>query len=278
MNPHTEFEQFTQQVYQKLLNNSVLKNIKVLHNVKMKGKSGCEHQIDVYWEYEKDMSLHRVAIECKNYNRHVPIGKVRDFLGVLQDLDNVRGIMVSNKGFQDGAKKFAEHYGISLKELHRPKETDVIGSITVAIHSGVRHCLYLIDEAWISENSFDIERLREFYVRFQPRKTEYWRTATHFPIETKDDIIRDSNGKQISSIGELEKKGSNDMRSNESTVFTFDDAWVISRHWGPIKIREMKFEFENNGRNTTYNLIASDFVEAILEDALNGKTDYVPKY
>ena len=31
-------------------------------------------------------------------------------------------------------------------------------------------------------------------------------------------------------------------------------------------------------QETTLNLAADDFVEAILEDALVGKADYVPKY
>lgn len=54
MNPNTEFERFTQRVFQKLEHNGVLKPSRVQHNVKLKGKSGCEHQIDVLWEYEKD--------------------------------------------------------------------------------------------------------------------------------------------------------------------------------------------------------------------------------
>lgn len=48
MNPNKEFELFTRHVYQKLVNNDVLKPTHVQHNVKLKGFSGCEHQIDVY--------------------------------------------------------------------------------------------------------------------------------------------------------------------------------------------------------------------------------------
>ena len=127
MNANTLFEQFTQHVYQKLVNNDVLKPTTVQHNVKLIGKSGCEHQIDVYWEYEIAGNMHRVAIECKNYDSLVPIGKVRDFFGVLQDLNNVRGIMVSGKGFQEGTKEFASYYGISLKALRRPVWNESFG-------------------------------------------------------------------------------------------------------------------------------------------------------
>ena len=40
----------------------------------------------------------------------------------------------------------------------------------------------------------------------------------------------------------------------------------------------MKFEYESKVQETTLNLAADDFVEAILEDVLLGKADFVPKY
>lgn len=115
MNVNTEFERFTQRIYQKLVNNDVLRPTTVQHNVKIKGKSGCEHQIDVYWEYEIAGNMHRVAIECKNYDSFVPVGKVRDFHGVLVDLNNVNGIMVSRKGYQVGQRNMPLNMVFPLK-------------------------------------------------------------------------------------------------------------------------------------------------------------------
>lgn len=278
MNPNTEFELFTQWVYQRLVNNDVLKPTKVQHNVKLKGKSGCEHQIDVYWEYEIAGNLHRVAIECKNYDSLVPVGKVRDFQGVLADLNNVNGIMVSRKGYQEGAKKYADQYGISLKVVRQPAWNEIIGSITTVVHADIRHTLYLIDEGWIAEHSFDLNKLRKFYASFQFEKADYWRAATHFPIETKDHFIRDGKGQKITSLEELEQQLPENPEPGTSFMFPFEDGWLDSRHWGPVRIREVKFEFESKTQETTINLAADDFVAAILEDALGGKTDYIPKY
>ena len=278
MNPYTDFELFTQRVYQKLVNNDVLKPTTVQHDVKLKGKSGCEHQVDVYWEYEIAGNMHRVAIECKNYDSQVPIGKVRDFFGVLQDLNNVRGIMVSSKGYQEGAKKFADYYGISLKALRRPGWNESLGTITTTVHADIRHTLFLIDENWVAEHNFCLDRLRKFYAEFQFDKAEYWKAATHFPIETKDHFIRNANGEKISSLDELEQQLPENPEPGTEIVFPFEDSWLESRHWGPIKIREVKFEYESRVQETTLNLAADDFVEAILEDALGGKTDYVPRY
>lgn len=107
MNANIEYEKFTQEIYQELVNADVVKSTKVKHNIKILGKSGQKHQIDVYWEYEIAGVLHKVAVECKNYNKPIPISKVRDFYGVLSDLDNVSGIMVTKIGYQEGAKKLA---------------------------------------------------------------------------------------------------------------------------------------------------------------------------
>ena len=278
MNPNTEFERFTQRVYQKLVNNDVLKPTTVQHNVKLKGKSGCEHQIDVYWEYEIAGNLHRVAIECKNYDSPVPIGKVRDFFGVLQDLNNVRGIMVSSKGYQEGAKKFADYYGISLKGLRRPDRNESIGSITTTVQADIRHTLFLIDEGWIAEHNFSIDRLRNIYAGFQFDKADYWKAATHFPIETKNHIIRNAKGKEISSLDELEQQLPENPEPGTEFLFPFEDGWLESLYWGPVKIREVKFEYESKVQETTLNLAADCFVEAILDDAISGETDYVAKY
>lgn len=278
MNPNTEFERFTQRVYQKLVNNDVLKPTIVQHNVKLKGKSGCEHQIDVFWEYEIAGNKHRVAIECKNYDSLVPIGKVRDFFGVIQDLNGVRGIMVSSKGYQEGAKKFADFYGISLKELRRPSWNESIGSITTSVHADIRRTLFLIDEGWIAGHNFNLDRLRKFYAEFQFDRADYWKAATHFPIETKDHFIRNVQGEIVSSLDELEKQLPENPEAGTEIVFPFEDAWLESRHWGPVKIREVKFKYESKVQETVLNLAAEDFVEAILEDALGGNPSYVSKY
>ena len=278
MNPNTDFERFTQYVYQKLVNNDVLKPTTVQHNVKLKGKSGCEHQIDVYWEYEIAGNLHRVAIECKNYNSQVPIGKVRDFHSVLSDLNNVNGIMVSKKGFQEGAKKYAAEYGISLKELHRPGRNVFIGSITTVMHADICHTLFLFDDDWVKEHNVNLDGIRSFYASFQFEKAAYWRAATHLPIETKDHFIRNSKGEIISSLEELEKQLPDNPEPGTEVVFPFEDGWLESRYLGSVKIREVKFEYESKTQERTINLLADDFVEAILEDALGGETNYIPRF
>ena len=276
MNPNTEFELFTRRIYQRLVDNDVLKPALVQHNVKLKGKSGCEHQIDVYWEYEIAGNKHRVAIECKNYNSQVEIGNVRDFKGVLEDLNNVNGIMVSAQGYQSGAKKYAEEYGISLKELRAPNWNDTIGEIVFVIHTNIRRCLFLVDEDWAIQHDLDFQRYRE-RLAFVSNKSpeEYW-GGLHISFETKDDIIRDSHNVKITSLEELEKQLPQHPEPNSSVVFPFEDAWIESRYWGPIKILEVKYEFISENTENSFALAAEDFVDGILKDAISGETKYIP--
>ena len=276
MNP-TEFELFTRHVYQKLVNNDVLKPTLVKHNVKLKGKSGCEHQIDVYWEYEIAGSLHRVAIECKNYNSPVEIGNVRDFKGVLDDLNNVNGIMVSAQGYQSGAKKYAEQYGILLKELRTPNWRDTVGELVIRFHSEIRHCLFLIDEEIAAQKGFDLQRYREFRASMGFDDADRCRNATHLPLTTKDSIIRNAKGKRITTLDELEKQLPDNPKPNSSFVFPFEDAWMETPHWGLLKIHEVKYEYESEDTERVIGIAANMFVEAILKDAISGEIQYVPR-
>lgn len=40
----------------------------------------------------------------------------------------------------------------------------------------------------------------------------------------------------------------------------------------------MKYKYESNELETFLNLVADEFVVSILNDAISGDTDYVPKY
>ena len=273
-NSAEEYELFTQSVYQQLVNSDVVKPTKVEHNVKLKGRSGQEHQIDVYWEYKIAGNLHRVAIECKNYKTEVSIGKVRDFKGVLDDLNGVNGIMVTKVGFQKGAKQYAKEYGISLKELRSPKTGEtIIGTIEIHTHAEVRHTRFKVDEEWAKNNNFNLQHHREFYAMLDYTNAESWKTATHIPLETMNNDIVDSEGKRIATLEELEQKISNCSISDYPFVFKYDDAYVKCRHFGPVKILEVKFDYEIDDQKTIINMDAKGFVKAILKDALSENTD-----
>lgn len=271
----TEYELFTRKIYQQLVDADTVKATKVQHNVKLEGKSGQKHQIDVYWEYEIAGVSYKVAIECKNYSRPIAISKVRDFYGVLSDLNNVAGIMVTNTGFQEGAKKFAKQYGISLKELRTPtKKECIIGDLITTTSANIRHRLFLVDEEWAINKGYDFQVYRRKLDMLYC--TDRWSNSSHVPIGLHDNNICDSSGMPISSLDELEKKIPSDYNGTDDVKFTFEDAYINAK-WGITKIKEVKYSYEHKTQTSTISLDVSNLVAAILKDALNGEIRLINK-
>lgn len=275
MNPNTEYERFTLEVFRQLscYHHYNIKNVQ--HNVKLEGRSGCKHQIDVYWEYENNGVVHRVAIECKNYNNAVSKGKVCAFQGVLSDLDNIEGIMVTRKCYQSGARKYAKQYGILLKELREPGcgET-IIGEIEQHLHIESRHTLFKVDEKWAKDHNIDIEGYKHRIDSFSVTNTHKWSNATHIPLQLKDRFIYNSIGIIITTLDFLEKKIPDHPTNDFPIVFQYDDAY-LSTSWGPLKILEVMYTCEIEDRQNIISIDAEEFVKAILKDAFNDKTDFM---
>lgn len=123
-----DYELLAQAVYQAIVNAEGIQNIEVFHNKDIVGRSDVAHQIDVMWRFKHATVEHLILVECKHYSKNVSLGAVRSFFGVVHDI-GARGIMVTKVGFQDGATRFAKHYGIDLKLLRPPGENDWGGLI-----------------------------------------------------------------------------------------------------------------------------------------------------
>jgi hypothetical protein len=109
------YEKLVQETYQALLDQeSHIKNLVVQHDVKLTGKSGASHQIDVYWEFRIADTIYRTCIECRNYTSNIKKSRVVEFKGILDDIGNANGIIVTRVGFQEGALIYAEHHGVRL--------------------------------------------------------------------------------------------------------------------------------------------------------------------
>ena len=248
-----------------------------MHNVKLIGKSGQKHQIDVYWEYQYDNTIFKIAIECKNYNHTVSIGKVRDFFGVLYDLEEVKGIMVTKKGYQEGAKKYGEHYGIDLMELREPEDGEaIVAETTLTIDSSVRHRLFQVDEDWAKAHDLNIQSYKQRLDWLSFPVCDKWINATHIPLTTKEDKIRNSEGKIIVDIRKLEDELPKKSKQDDGYVYPFEDAYVKTE-CGDIKIKEVKFEYENHTEIKQFKIDAQNITKAILKNAINKEVLFVGK-
>jgi len=121
------YEALTEQVFQRLLaQERFCANVR--RDVRMQGKSGTTHQIDVCFDFVAGMTPFLAIVQCKDWAAAVKQEQVFSFLSVLEDIaGQPRGIMVARSGFQDGACKFAHQHGIVLYELRDPKDEDWTG-------------------------------------------------------------------------------------------------------------------------------------------------------
>jgi hypothetical protein len=153
------YERATKAIFQNILNQQQAQNIKVLHDVKLKGKT-VEHQVDVYWEfYLADGINCRAIVECRDWSESIGQEKMMAFKQKLEDLNNPLGIMVTRTGYQAGARKFAETHGILLYELFEELlEERPSGPITVKEGSfgTIKFSLDDLTEEWVYyETTYD---------------------------------------------------------------------------------------------------------------------------
>ena len=109
-------------IYQKAV--ARLKNAygdcEVIHDHKIVGRrSGIERQVDIHLS-TKVGGKHgiTVAVECRCYEtKPVPIKDVDAFYGFLDDVGANKGVLISNTGFTEGAKKRADGSTVELEML-----------------------------------------------------------------------------------------------------------------------------------------------------------------
>ena len=122
-NTGLEYEVIVQSIFQEIHNQEAVKNISVQRDVSLFGKSSVSHQIDVFWEFEHAGIRYQTVVQAKDWTSSVKKEQVLTFKAVLDDLPKQpRGIIVTSKGFQSGAKTFADSHGIELFQLKEEGE------------------------------------------------------------------------------------------------------------------------------------------------------------
>jgi hypothetical protein len=99
---------------------------------KLKGNSGITHQIDILTEQTIGSETYRTAIECKFWNKKVTKDTLMKLLGIMEDTDIAKGIVVSKAGFTADTLTFANHKGIELITLREINDKDLNGNHTLS--------------------------------------------------------------------------------------------------------------------------------------------------
>jgi hypothetical protein len=110
-----QFEKLVAKIHELFSNDA-----KITVNDKVIGKrTGQEREIDISIKFAQGFYEYFLAIECKDYKKPVSIDKIEAFSTKLQDIGANKGIVVSSKGFQEGAIKSA---GVNDIELYTFEE------------------------------------------------------------------------------------------------------------------------------------------------------------
>lgn len=263
-----EYEKLTQEIYQDLLKKDGL-TIEVQHNVNIKGKS-TNHQIDIYWEYQFGGVKHQVAIECKNYNKKISKGIISSFYGVLSDIGNINGIIVTTVGFQKGAKEFAEFYGINLIELREPKPEDwkdrirVLKTTVKAISFNVKKWFVKLDYDWcklhIPEN-----HLNSIEVILSGINNEIW--------------LYDELGKKTTNFLKLQDKlpFNEDSLIDNKHEYKFENTFIKSKNFGNVKIVAVHILYDTIINRSVWVNDSLELTKVILKNITTGEMKFIKK-
>lgn len=262
----TQYENFVHGIYQALLTADGVDNIDVRHNITMRGNSGCDHQIDVYWEFQLAGQRYKTAIECKSFDKPINVGRVRDFYGVLVDVPGLIGVFATEVGYQRGAKLFADHYGIALKEIRVPADADWEGRVR-KIHLRAHMVMPTIF-------SFDLRPTQAFRATLKPGEEQ----TLELNFSSHDPIIFDTAGNAVSSYENIRGSLPHQMKSETGL-----------RHFAPFPnhvFRTSTVEMEIDGVDIGYDVVVDieestidgdELAKAIIKDVASGALTFVDK-
>jgi len=272
---HTDYEKLVQEVYEALHRAEGLETTEISHDVRLKGRSGCYHQIDVYWEFQMVGELWRVAIECKNYLDKVEIRNVRDFFGVLHDLGGIKGIFVTKVGYDSGALSFADYYSISLKEVRFPERKDWEGRLKTVdlgvnlFNIRITSRIVRPDGNWLLKAGL----IREDDTRFS------FSLADSLEPEV---CIYDSAGEKVNDFYNMKCQLLGMQQHWEEQYgrqhnFHFEDGFIDTKDHGRIKITDVLFTYDYVSASQNVIIEGEEIAKAIIRDVKSGKIKLIDK-
>ncbi len=90
-------------------------NFKISKEVILVGSSGRKYQIDMIIKSDTDLDINEVLVKIVNWNRAVGVDRLIRFERMLADLNNKKGMIISNL-FSESAEKFAKRRGLIIYE------------------------------------------------------------------------------------------------------------------------------------------------------------------
>lgn len=263
----TEYEKLTQKIYEDILSHEGVDNIDVRHDAKIDGISGVKHQIDVYWKYKYAGMSHKVLIECKHYNENVSLLHARNMKGLLADIPNSSGILITTKGYQSGVKKYSDFYGIGLKILRKPREADWDGGIQIVN----------IDMHFIRNNYLDIKPA--FDLNDSETENVAKDSSGQFSVPVDGITILDSEKEAIPLNLWLDRevKGNGSYGVEQLETIVPQSSYLVTAEGHKLKLKQVEVRFSVSSTKQTLTMDFMSFTDAVLEDSSTGSVEHMLK-
>ncbi len=261
-----DYEKLAQKIYEDILALDGVENIDVQHDVKVKGKSGVEHQIDVFWEYRYAGITHKVLIECKHYGHRVSLLHVRNLHGLLTDIPNSTGILVTTVGYQSGAEAYAKFYEMGLKRIRKPQGEDWDGCIQIV--------------------NIDMQLLKNNYINFKLEfdgKDETTKSLAEadpsvMSMLSTDIVVRDEGSEPCAFNLWLDKNipvGAEGYDVELEKTILPESSFLLASNDRELKLGRVIVNYISTQFEQSLEIDAMNLVEAVLEDFKTGEVEHM---
>lgn len=123
------YEELTEELVGQLGDVSGITTLRLERDVPVSGRAN-DNQIDVLWEFQRASGERvRLLFECRSYARRINQQALHSWGSIVDDVSEpgieTVGVMVTTTGYQSGARRVADTYGIVILELRAPTDRDL---------------------------------------------------------------------------------------------------------------------------------------------------------
>lgn len=129
-----DYEELTRTLVETFARVTGVQTTRLERNVELPG-TATVNQIDVVWEFRDDSGApFRVLFECRSYASRITQQALHSWRSVVDDSAasaiTTVGVMVTKTGYQSGAQRVAETYGLIICELRAPTAQDLANRVS----------------------------------------------------------------------------------------------------------------------------------------------------
>ncbi|WNB74694.1 restriction endonuclease [Methylomonas koyamae] len=248
----TEYEILVRDLHAALVANDCVENVNVLHNVKLKGRSGATHQIDVYWEFKVAGVKYKTCIECKHYNHRVKKSDVASFIATLDDIGNATGIFATTVGYQSGAVLLAKDRGVRLLTINH-----LLKSVNITSN-------FIIPDTTITDIKYDTNQARQLLIE---KKLDSFSLSSRWGLHT---MFFDATGNPKISLRQFINQNMIDGTSVIKPEELYEQTDL-----GLLRVTEIHYKQTTSFFESSQEITVNDATRAIMEDVLENYALYL---